>query len=280
MKRSKQNPSSSEAEDTSRRRNRRQALALGGAAAAAAAVAALGMDGGKRGYAASGQALVIGQGNESNPGDWTSLVGSVTDGPIFSLRNDSEPAQEKVQAIALGAISREGVALIGTTFGSEGYGTRGLAYIGSPDTPPEEWVLGPGIGVGGMSGSGHGVLGQSESGTGVVGQAPGEAPAVLAVSSPLGPSEPDGGLALDVIGKAQFSTAGAGVVVPRRAEPSTVSDPAVTADSHVTVTFTGDPGGASVAWVERQPGTGFTVHLSGRSRSPIPFTYLIVEPGP
>lgn len=135
----------------------------------------------------------------------------------------------------------------------------------------------------GASGSGTGVVGTSETGIGTAGAAPGDAPGMVAFSGlaaggPGGLPLPDGGLALAVEGKARFSTAGSGVV-PVRADAATVSNPAVTADSHITVTFTGDPGRASVAWVERQPGSGFIVHLSGKSRWAVPFTYLIVEPG-
>ena len=276
----KQTEDTSEQDGTSPRHNRRQALALGGAAAAAAAVAALGMNGGKKAQADSGDVMRVGYDHETDPGGWTGLTGAVADGPVFVLRNNAEPSQERWEAIGLAAMSREGVALIGTTFGSEGYGTRGMAYIGSPDSPSEEWVLGPGIGVGGMSGSGHGVLGQSESGNGVTGQAPGEAPAVLAVSSPLGANPSDGGLALRVVGKAQFSTAGAWVVLAG-ARSVEVANPAVTDASHVTVTLTGDPGNAAavVQWVERQPGSGFIVHLRVPVSNETPFTYLIVEPG-
>jgi nitrous oxide reductase len=77
MKRTKHAASSTKAEDTSHRRNRRQALALGGAAAAAAAVAALAMDGGKKAQAATGQSMIVGHGNQSDPGDWTGLSGNV-----------------------------------------------------------------------------------------------------------------------------------------------------------------------------------------------------------
>jgi hypothetical protein len=31
-------------------------------------------------------------------------------------------------------------------------------------------------------------------------------------------------------------------------------------------------------WVERQPGSGFVVHLISRVGAATPFTYLIVEP--
>ncbi len=159
--------------------------------------------------------------------------------------------------------------------------------------------FGAGLGVSGMSGSGDGVgggsesgaggtfssqsgigvIGRSESNTGVAGVSPGENPGVWAESATgEGPWEPDGGLALAVVGKARFSTAGV-EVVPAKVNAVAVSNSAVTAVSHITVTFTGDPGRASVVWVERQPGIGFTVHLSGRPRSAVPFTYLIVEPG-
>jgi hypothetical protein len=40
-----------------------------------------------------------------------------------------------------------------------------------------------------------------------------------------------------------------------------------------------DPGSnAVVQWVERNPGSGFAVHLSDKVNNPTPFTYLIVEP--
>lgn len=93
------------------------------------------------------------------------------------------------------------------------------------------------------------------------------------------------GAALRVRGKASFSTAGKGTILADR-DSASVSDTDVTALSHVTVTLTGDPGQASsapgskpvVVWVERQPGTGFIVHLSRAVRFATPFTYLIVEP--
>jgi hypothetical protein len=57
-----------------------------------------------------------------------------------------------------------------------------------------------------------------------------------------------------------------------------VSHPAVTTESHVTVTLTANPGGsAQVHWVARQAGS-FTVHLTQAVPSSTNFTYLIVEP--
>jgi hypothetical protein len=133
-----------------------------------------------------------------------------------------------------------------------------------------------GVGVYGIAteeGTGH-----PTGPVGVRGRAPGTSPGVQAISGTGVWS--DGGLALDVMGKARFSTAGAGVFAAR-ANAVAVSDPAVTPDSHITVTFTGDPGNAAavVQWVERQPASGFIVHLRVPVFNETPFTYLIVEPG-
>jgi hypothetical protein len=92
------------------------------------------------------------------------------------------------------------------------------------------------------------------------------------------------GTALDVVGPARFSTAGAGTI-PAQQNSVVVSNPAVTANSHITMTYTGNPGitssgtFAAVVWVQRQPGTGFTARLSRKVTNATPFTYLIVEPG-
>ena len=85
------------------------------------------------------------------------------------------------------------------------------------------------------------------------------------------------GVALEVVGKARFSTAGAGTV-PGGTASATVANSAVTADSHITVTLTGDPGRAQLRWVQRQPGTGFVVHLNRKTKTVTSFTFLIVEP--
>ena len=90
----------------------------------------------------------------------------------------------------------------------------------------------------------------------------------------------DTGMALKVGGPAGFATAGAGIV-PAGAAAVFVDAPAVTADSHITVTPSSDPGQRSVRWVERDPGNGFTVHMSGappKQRAQTAFTYLVVEP--
>jgi hypothetical protein len=142
---------------------------------------------------------------------------------------------------------------------SQSFGVSGHGQIGvmgrSGEPPPADG------GKGGMPSAG------------VLGEAWAEGSAGVMAFSGQGPL-----LALKVVGKAQFSTAGAGAVRARM-NAATVANPAVTADSHITVTFTSDPGSASVAWVERKPGTGFIVHLSSGPHRKASFTYLIVEPG-
>lgn len=209
-------------------------------------------------------------------GEGTGVLGRSGSGPGVEGHSESGPG------VKGGGLNGAGVLGI-TNFVPAGPGPSAAGIHGVSLLPVGGKPIGDAIGVAGASGGGTGVLGSSVVGAGVLGLAGADAPGVRALSAPCGasglePGAPDGGLALDVVGKARFSTAGVGVV-PARADAATVSSPAVTSDSHITVTFTGDPGRASVAWVQRQPGSGFIVHLSGKSRWAVPFTYLIVEPG-
>ncbi len=322
----------SKTDGTSRRHNRRQALGLAGVAAAAAAVAALGMNGGKKAQAASGWPLIIGQGNEADPGDGTVLAGNVgptdalfevvnafaggtsslvgdgpngatglrgmsTAGPGVHASSESGPAVQGVSGSPRFLTEGDPGFSLGASPGVEGHSGSGPGVLGASDSgrgvegrsQSDYGVAGhsqtgvgvdghspSGVGVGGSSDtspgvkgdslSGPGVLGQSESGHGVVGES-------LSGAGVQASSET--GHALEVWGKAAFSTAGAGVM-PAKADALGVPNKAVTLDSHITVTFTGDPGRVSVAWVERHADTGFTVHMSSRCRSAVPFTYLIV----
>ena len=145
---------------------------------------------------------------------------------------------------------------------------------------------GDGDGVGGFSPNSVGGRFGSGSGIGLRAISPGEEhPALQAASGTIADShfeaDPDGGLALEVIGKARFSTAGAGML-PQGQVSVFVAQSAVTDSSHITVTPTGDPGNRQVRWVDRDPGVGFTVHFSSSppsQRPETPFTYLVVEPG-
>ena len=158
-----------------------------------------------------------------------------------------------------------------------GDGTQLLAEVDGHESALAVRNDGTGTGIG-VAGGHLGIFAQS-SNTGLWAESLGDTPSMVAFSGLCkGFCAPDGRLALEVIGKVRFSTAGAGVVAAK-AYTAAVSNPAVTTVSHITVTFTGDPGRARVAWVERHADTGFTVHMSSRPRSAVPFTYLIVEPG-
>jgi hypothetical protein len=117
-----------------------------------------------------------------------------------------------------------------------------------------------------------GVHGQSDApeGCGVLGEATAGGVGVLARS--LTP-----GKALLVEGVASFSTAGAGLI-PAKSSSADVENTRVTGNSHITITFTDNPGSASVQWIARKPGVGFTVNLTDKVKASTSFTYLIVEP--
>jgi hypothetical protein len=152
-----------------------------------------------------------------------------------------------------------GANCFGSVYGVQGFGAVGVRGHGG-DT-----------GVEGSSSFGDGVVGYtSENGAGV------RAVALYSSSTAT---------ALHVEGVAKFSTAGSGTIGSRQ-DSGFIPNSRVTALSHITVTLTADPGTAStggpavVVWVERQPGSGFLVHLSRRVARDTSFTYLIVESAP
>jgi hypothetical protein len=203
-------------------------------------------------------------------------------------------------------ISESGAGLHGQSdsgFGVAGFSGSGAGVMGHSDGAagvegggdPGVWgASNAGRGVVGTSWDGGGVVGAGGSiqkdpeprppGPGVIGFAPGDAPGVRALSASdtgLANPLPDGGLALEVIGRARFSTAGS-ATVPKGANTAFVSNAAVTAFSHITVTLVSEPGPRMLRWVERDPGAGFAVHFSGGNPGARPatdFTYLIVEHG-
>lgn len=87
------------------------------------------------------------------------------------------------------------------------------------------------------------------------------------------------GVALQVDGRAAFATAGAGLV-PSGESSVFVANERVTDTSHVSVTLTSEPGRRQLHWVGRDPGAGFTVHMTPAPPAHRPatyFTYLISE---
>lgn len=152
-------------------------------------------------------------------------------------------------------------AVSGEAVATEAHPRAGVQGVSSLPPFGSHFGDGPGVGVEGISGTGIGVQGRSTSGIGV--EAIGES-----------------GQALVVRGPAAFATAGS-ATLPRGANSVTISNPAVTDRSHITVTLTGDPGPRQVKWVQRTPGSGFTLHLTAApplARPQTPFTYLILDP--
>jgi hypothetical protein len=129
---------------------------------------------------------------------------------------------------------------------------------------------GHGIGVDGQTTSGVGVSGTSQDYVGVsAGSLNGIALQAFA---------PGAQAALRVFGHARFSTVGSGTI-PAGSDAVFVPFFPVTTESHITVALTSDPGSkATVQWVERAPGTGFTIHLSSTAKTATGFSYFIVQP--
>ena len=127
---------------------------------------------------------------------------------------------------------------------------------------------GNGMGVEGQSVNGTGVNGTSQNGMGVA------ARSLNGIA--LDASAPNGD-AIRVDGKARFSHL-AFNTVPAGQHTVFVPHFAVTATTHITVTLTSDPAGASVQWVERLPGSGFRVHLTKAVRTATTFSYFMAYP--
>lgn len=164
-----------------------------------------------------------------------------------------------------------------TNISGRGVGVQGNSFGGAADEEPGVGVQGltdTGIAVHGKSDSGTGIEGVSETGEGIHGFSTSGTAARFTSGTP-------GGTALVVEGRAAFVTAGS-ASIPAGQSSVFVPQVEVTSDSHISVTLTSDPGNRQLKWVERDPGSGFTVHLAGgppKGRPPeISLTYLVVEP--
>jgi hypothetical protein len=248
---------------------------------------------------------VQGTSDTGNGGEF--FAGELGDGPGSGVvgRSGSGEAGHFQSTSGSGGvgISDSGAGLHGSSQsgnGVQGFTTSGTAVFGDSGTGPggsfrsqsdfgvegrsdtHVGVFGTGtIGMQGFSPSGTGVSGVSETATGVDGRS--DSGIGLAGESTSGVGlhgASSTGLALDVLGKARFSTAGSASVAAGQ-NTAVVANPAATASSHISVTLVGDPGPRQLRWVQRSPGVGFTVHFVGGppgQRPLVPFTYLIVEP--
>ena len=244
----------------------------------------------QNGNAQSGNAIT---GIWNGPGDGSGVVGQnhgPGSGAGVSGESESGPGVQGIGGSEPGVrgISFAGNGIEGGCENPAAAGVLGIAEVclergpcpGLAEGTGVRGISGAGNGVHGISVAGPGVRGHSQSGPALLGVAPGDAPAVRAVSAfPAPQPDPDGGLALDVLGSARFSTAGAGIV-PDGEGQVFVPNAAVTAASHVSVALSSDPGAALLRWVDRSPGLGFTVHLTEAvaAAAGVSFTYFIVEP--
>lgn len=185
----------------------------------------------------------------------TAHVGANVEGDALTVDN-GHPGGDGISAHSSSNHAVEGVALGGA-------GVTGVVGVTGEGA---QYGAGPGTGVRGSSGSGNGVEGIATGGGNGV-----EARCGVGGNSLEG-------RALLVRGKSAFSTAGSSFV-PAGRNNVFVPNPAVTDESHITVTLAGDPGQRELRWVERRPGSGFAVHLTSANQRPrTPLTYLIVEP--
>ncbi len=129
---------------------------------------------------------------------------------------------------------------------------------------------GPGVAV-------NGIAGLLESDVDAVQLAGVPGTGVRGVGSAVG-VRAEGPIGLSVVGRPAFSTVGAGAI-PAGANQAIVAQNAVRATSHVSVTFVSNPpNNTAVAWIDRNPGVGFTVRLTKNTAAAIAFTYMVVEP--
>ena len=261
------------------------------------------------GIGVEGTAGLIGVKGASSSG--TGVFGVSTDGIGAIGRTSSSNGRPAVLGNNLGTgpgVQGNGVGggngVIGTTFtaasavfgtnsqggiGVEGLSTDFIGVKGSTSSA-NPGVLGTNAGsdagVQGGSTSGPGVLGQSQSGTaagvdGSHGMPSGvgvRGLALVALAIGVRAENAFGGFALDVRGKAKFSTAGSGTIAAG-SDAATVANLNVTANSHITATLVGDPKlKTALMWVDRSPGVGFMIHLIAAVKVNTPFTFLIVEP--
>jgi hypothetical protein len=211
-----------------------------------------------------------GSGVKGVSGTGAGVLGHSESGPGGQFSSNSSTALQ-VTANVEGAEGHAGLRVENThSFGTGvsahvqgGTGVFGEA-VGSDDDP--------GIGVRGSAGGGIGVLGLiPHFGDGV---------ALQGITTADDGTPTLNGAALQVVGRARFSTGGS-AVVPTGQTSVFVGNGAVTPDSHISVTLVNDPGSRSVHWVERDDGNGFTVHMSSAPPNKRPetfLTYLITEP--
>jgi hypothetical protein len=272
---------------------RRVALRALGAGLGAAGAIALGQGSQHSATAATGGNFILGQINDA--ADTTKLKqsapGSSPD-PVLEVEADTSLAvyahSNGIGISGTGSIGVNGASnssslpgVLGMNNGG-GPGVRGS--IGSSSAAIEGHNSGAGPAVyGNAAGSGPGVKGTSAQSPAVWGESSGAGPGILGNNTGTGPgiraTHSGAGFALEVDGTARFMGAAGAGTIPAKTDSGFVSNSLVSAASHISVALTADPGSSAVVqWIERSPGSGFTLHLSAKANNATVFTYLIVEP--
>lgn len=199
------------------------------------------------------------------------------DGPAHTDHAGPEPAvhgNNTAGGPGVDGQSQAGHGVVGVSHHMDRYGVMGTNSTLDPDPGPPlaqgAGVYGQGVNIGvkAFSNDGHAVDATSTNGTAVdVGSLTG-----------IGIGIHSGGTAIRVTsGKLKLNSVGAGTI-PAGARSHAVAHAGVTANSHITVVLTSDPGTAAVQWVDRAPGASFTIHFTHAVRRDTTFTYFIVEP--
>lgn len=236
--------------------SRREAITKGAALVAGVGAAAILPE---QAQAADGDQLVAGEVKIATLETGVKLADDSLKG-VF-LANDVHPDPSVVQ--------RAGV------FGSTNQpGDMSAGVLGRADNENASGVLG----VNFWGGNGvHGYT-RSGNGSGVTGISEGGGPGVLGIGGDIGvQANSEDGRALDVKGKAYFSTAGRGVISKGKAT-GTVSGVALDADALIIVTLQASPGiGVFVHYTEKTSDTSFTVVLNRVAVRDTPFAWFVIN---
>jgi len=195
---------------------------------------------------------------------------------VSAFSDNFEPAVDASNSDsgpAVGGTSQSGNGIEGNANSNIAAGVHGFNADIGYNAHGVKGVVAPGshgIGVGGQAVNGIGVSGTSQEYLGVsAGSLHGIAFQAFA---------PGAQAAIRVFGHARFSTVGSSTV-PDGADAVFVPFVFVTDRSHIMAALTSDPNSkAAIQWIERAPGSGFTVHLTMQARRATTFSYFIVQP--
>jgi hypothetical protein len=300
---------SDDAPATEPRRTRREILRGGLLIAGAAAAARVAGGGAKAAEAADDSPLILGQMNDASKTTSLLTPPGTTGLSVMAGTNLDPNAPAGIDDFALRSALR-GSAV--DAIGIRGYSQHNTGVVGQAGTAlhtdPNQPII---FGVFGASADAIGVAGRSLMNSGVLGhtggQFSGDPNTPLPIAGIIGlagistdPNNPDPdyagvvgfaqdpnnpailarnfseGLALNVQGRALFSSAGKGAI-PAGVDRVLVSHSAVTPTSVVLVTLSSDPvGGRRLKFVIAENG-GFTVVLSSKAKLPVNFGYLVVN---